>query len=121
MFVQKSGNLLLFIPRYPHFAETTASQAMLGGEASQSTDSYLLGEEMEEKSEKIWERNRRENGREIGEKMEKQKQGKISFTGVGNIAPCRNWFSCFYFLCLAHPDWEHSSFTKYSKISAKLI
>ena len=76
---------------------------------------------MEKKSEIKWKRDRRENGREIGEKMENKNQGKISFTGAGNIAPCRNWFSSFYFLCLAHPDCEHSSITKYSKISAKLI
>ena len=55
---------------------------MLGGGPSQSTDSYLLGENDKKAEPNAF-------------------YASISFTGGGNIALCRNWFSCL--LCLGQP------------------
>ena len=73
---------------------------MLGGGPSQSTDSYLLGENDKKAEPSAF-------------------YASISFTGGGNIALCRNWFSCL--LCLALAHWEHSSLQTDQKIFAKLI
>ena len=68
---------------------------MLGGGPSQSTDSYLLGENDKKAEPNAF-------------------YASISFTGGGNIALCRNWFSCL--LCLDQAHWEHWERSSLNKV-----